>query len=57
MYEKIPQFLNNYYDDWPASEIYSDVLTGIGAAEYQQKQMSNLKKLGFDVYEYQHKRG
>ena len=57
MYEKIPQFLNNYYDDWPASEIYSDVLTGTGTAEHQQKQMSNLKKIGFDVSKYHHKRG
>ena len=52
MYEKVPQFLNNYYDAWPASEIYSDVLTGIGTSEHQQKQMSNLKKLGFDVSKY-----
>lgn len=49
MYEKVPQFLNNYYDDWPASEIYSDVLIGTGTPEHQQKQMNNLKKLGFDV--------
>ena len=57
MYEKIPQFLNNYYDDWPVSEIYNDVLISTGTTEHQQKQMNNLKRLGFDVYEYQHKRG
>lgn len=56
MYEKIPQFLNNYYDDWPESEIYSDVLIGVGTAEHRQKQIINLKKMGFDVSKYQSKK-
>ncbi|UTC66590.1 MULTISPECIES: hypothetical protein [unclassified Treponema] len=57
MYEKIPQFLNNYYDDWPESEIYSDVLIGGGTEEHRQKQISNLKKMGFDVAKYKIDRG
>lgn len=56
MYEKIPQFLNNYYDDWPESEIYSDVLIGGGTEEHRQKQIINLKKMGFDVSKYQSKK-
>ncbi|WP_024468831.1 hypothetical protein [Treponema pedis] len=52
MYERIPQFLNNYYDAWPESEIYSDILTGVGTAEHRQKQIINLKKMGFDVMKY-----
>ena len=52
MYERIPQFLNNYYDDWPESEIYSHVIIGGGTAEHQQSQFNALKSIGYNAEQY-----
>ena len=53
MYESIPRFLDNVYDNWPESYIYSNINCACGTVEHQRKQVDALRELGYDVTKYE----